>query len=191
MKQAKELYDAGWRPGDAWEMAHALELSLATAERLCAEMRELCDIRWDFTTLEGINTVSRINDIRPAGDELVVTTEDYRLELDERVYISELLMYLDEMGLTEPDAINRLAITTYYGPGDIVDRIVNAINDDELADAREMLQALQPEYIGELMNEDGCTMRHYWSGDLVHEVRWAETYNQDGVLDDLQLLVVG
>ena len=191
MKQAKELYDAGWRPEDAWEMAHALELSLATAERLCAEMRELCDIRWDFTTLEGINTVSRINDIRPAGDELVVTTEDYRLELDERVYISELLMYLDEMGLTEPDAINRLAITTYYGPGDIVDRIVNAINDDELADAREMLQALRPEYTGEMMDEEGCTVRHYRSGNPVHEVRWAETYNQDGVLDDLQLLVVG
>ena len=189
MKQAKELYDAGWRPEDAWEMAHALELSLATAERLCAEMRELCDIRWDFTTLEGINTVSRINDIRPAGDELVVTTEDYHLKVGDRVYIRELLMYLDEMGLTEPDAINRLAITTYYGPGDIVDRIVNAINDDELADAREMLQALRPEYTGEMMDEEGCTVRHYRSGNPVHKVRWAETYNQDDLLDYLEVVV--
>lgn len=98
-------------------------------------------------------------------------------------------MYLDEMGLTEPDAINRLAITTYYNPGTIVDRIVTAVADDELADAREMLQALRPEYIAELMDEDGCTTCYYRSGDPVHRVRWAETYNPDGVLDDLQLVV--
>lgn len=186
---ARELYEAGWRPEDAWEMAHALDLSLATAERLCAEMRSWCDMRWSFTTLEGVNTVSSIDDIRPAGDELLVTTEDYRMQVGNRIYIRELMMYLDEMGLTEPDAINRLAITTYYGPGNIVDRIVTAVADDELADAREMLQALRPEYIAELMDEDGCTMRHYRSGDPVHRVRWAETYNRDGVLDDLQLVV--
>ena len=98
-------------------------------------------------------------------------------------------MHLDEMGLTEPDAINRLAITTYYGPGNIVDRIVTAVADDELTDAREMLQALRPEFIGELMDVDGYTTRHYRSGDPVHRVRWAETYNRDGVLDDLQLVV--
>ena len=186
---AKELYEAGWRPEDAWEMAHALDLSLATAERLCAEMRSWCDMRWSFATLEGVNTVSSINDIRPAGDELLVTTEDYRMQVGSRIYIRELLMHLDEMGLTEPDAINRLAITTYYGPGNIVDRIVTAVADDELTDAREMLQALRPEFIGELMDVDGYTTRHYRSGDPVHRVRWAETYNRDGVLDDLQLVV--
>ena len=186
---ARELYEAGWRPEDAWEMAHALDLSLATAERLCAEMRSCCDMRWSFTTLEGINTVSGLTDIRPAGNELLVTTEDYRMEVGNRIYIRELLMYLDEMGLTEPDAINRLAITTYYGPGSILDRIVTAVADDELADAREMLQALRPEYTGELMDEDGCTMLHYRSGDPVHRVRWVETYNPDDVLDDLRLVV--
>lgn len=187
---AKELYEAGWRPQDAWEMAHAFDLSLATAERLCAEMRSwFDDMRWSFATLEGINTVSRIDDIRPAGGELLVITEDYRMEVRERIYIRELMMYLDEMGLTEPDAINRLSITTYYKPGNIVDRIVTAVADDELADAREMLQTLRPEYTGELMDEDGCTMLHYRSGDPVHRVRWVETYNRDGVLDDLQLVV--
>ena len=186
MNKARELYEAGWRPEDAWEMAHALDLSLATAERLCAEMREL--VWWDFTTLEGINTVSRIDDIRCVGGDLVVTTEDYVMELTDRIFIPELMIYLDEMGLTEADAINRLAITTYYGAGDIVDRIIHAIDDYELADAREMLQALRPEYTGEMM-EDGCTMRHYRSGDPIHKVRWIETYGPEGVLDDLRLVV--
>ena len=145
-------------------------------------------MRWSFTTLECINTVSRIDDIRPAGVELLVITEDYRLEVGDRIYIQELMMYLDEMGLTEPDAINRLAIATYYEPGNILDRIVTAVADDELADAREMLQALRPEYVGELTNDDG-TLRHYRSGDPVHPVRWVETHNPDGVLDDLQLVV--